>query len=119
MDSHGGWIASATDLLRFMIRVDGFSNKADILQPATIDIMTTAPASGYACGWSVNSLKNWWHTGSLPGTSTELIRSAGGFNWVLLTNSRSTNGNADTELDNLLWPIINNTNTPWQDIDQF
>lgn len=121
MDSHGGWIASATDLARLMIRVDGFTNKPDILQSSTITTMVTpsVPASNYACGWGVNNANNWWHTGSLPGTSTEFIRSASGFNWVMLTNSRSLNGQADADLDNLLWPIINNTSTPWQDIDQF
>jgi CubicO group peptidase (beta-lactamase class C family) len=121
MDSHGGWIASATDLARFMIRVDGFTSKPDILQPATITAMVTpsVPSSNYACGWGVNSANHWWHTGGLPGTATEFIRSSGGFNWVILCNSRSTNANFDGALDGLLWSVIQNANTPWQDIDQF
>jgi len=36
MDAHGGWIGSATDLARFLVRVNGVSGKADILQPSTI-----------------------------------------------------------------------------------
>ncbi|HEX2534893.1 MAG TPA: serine hydrolase domain-containing protein [Chitinophagaceae bacterium] len=121
MDAHGGWIASATDLARFLVRVDGFPSKPDILQPATINTMVTpsVPSSQYASGWSVSTANHWWHTGGLPGTATEVIRSAKGFNWVVLCNSRSLNTSFNGALDNLLWPFINSPSTPWQDIDQF
>lgn len=121
MDSHGGWIATATDLARFMVQVDGFTTKPDILQPATITTMTTrsVPSSNYACGWGVNNANHWWHNGSLPGTGTEIIRAANGFTWTILANSRSTNSNFANEMDGLLWPIILDAATPWQDIDQF
>ena len=33
MDAHGGWIASPTDLLRFLVRVDSFPTPPDILTP--------------------------------------------------------------------------------------
>ena len=104
-----------------MIKVDGFANKPDYLTPATITTMVTpsVPSSNYACGWGVNSANHWWHTGGIPGTATEIIRANSGFNWVILCNSRSTNTNFDNALDGLLWPIIQNANTPWQDIDQF
>lgn len=121
MDSHGGWIASAKDLAKFMIRVDGFSNKPDILKPATITAMTTpsVPSSNYAAGWGVNSANHWWHTGSLPGTAAEIIRASSGFSWVILCNSRSYSSGFDGALDGLLWPAVQNAGTPWQDIDQF
>jgi len=121
MDAHGGWLASATDLARFIVKVNGFSGKADILQPSTIATMTTksVPSSNYASGWGVNSANNWWHTGGLPGTATEIIRSGSGFGWVILCNSRSTSAGFDAAMDNLLWPIINDASTPWQGIDQF
>lgn len=121
MDSHGGWIASAKDLAKFMIRVDGFSNKPDILQPATITAMTTrsVPSSNYAAGWGVNNTNHWWHTGSLPGTASEIIRANSGFSWVILCNSRSYSSSFDGALDGLLWPVVQNAGTPWQDIDQF
>lgn len=121
MDAHGGWIASATDLARFMVRVNGVSGKADILQPGTITTMSTrsVPSSNYACGWGVNSVGNWWHTGGIPGTATEIIRSNNGFCWVVLCNSRSNSSNFDTALDALLWPFIQSASTPWQNIDQF
>lgn len=120
MDAHGGWIASATDLAKFMVRVDGFSGKPDILQPATITTMTTrsVPSSNYACGWGVNNANHWWHTGGIPGTATEIIRSSTGYCWVILCNSRSNNANFNDALDGLLWPFMTNA-TAWQDIDQF
>ncbi|MFD6442359.1 serine hydrolase domain-containing protein, partial [Peribacillus sp. NPDC060186] len=46
MDAHGGWIASATDLVRFLVRVDRFTSKPDILNRnslATMYTTTTAP----------------------------------------------------------------------------
>ena len=42
MDSHGGWIASASDLVRFTTHVDGFTTTPNILRPETIAVMTTA-----------------------------------------------------------------------------
>lgn len=121
MDAHGGWIASATDLARFLVRVNGYNGKTDILQPATITTMTTrsVPSSNYASGWGVNDANNWWHNGSLPGTASEIIRAANGFCWVILCNSRSTASGFDTALDELLWPFVSNASTPWQNIDQF
>ena len=121
MDSHGGWLATATDLARFLAHVDGFSGVADILNPATITTMTT-PSSGnanYACGWGVNNQNNWWHNGSLPGTLTEIIRANNGFCWVMLCNTRSLDNQMDADLDNLLWPSVKDTSTPWEDTDQF
>ncbi len=120
MDSHGGWVATAKDLARFIVHVDGFNGVADILRPATITTMSTAaPASDYACGWSVNSANNWWHTGGLPGTATEIVRASNGFNWVILLNTRSVLNGFDGAMDNLLWPAVSNASTPWQNIDQF
>jgi D-alanyl-D-alanine carboxypeptidase len=118
-DAHGGWIASATDLARFIIKVDGFTNKPDILQSSTITTMTTRPAgSNYASGWVINN-SAWWHSGGLPGTASLIVRANNGFSWVILANSRSYVNNFATALDQLIWPFVNNANTPWQDIDQF
>ncbi len=113
MDSHGGWLATATDLARVLVHVDGYSNKADILTSNAITVMTTPSTANaaYACGWSVNSANNWWHTGSLPGTATEQARtvSVGKYNFVILTNTRSQAANFATDLDNLFWSAIAKT----------
>jgi CubicO group peptidase (beta-lactamase class C family) len=103
MDAHGGWLASASDLVRFATHVDGFSAKRNILKPATIRVMTTASAAnpGYAKGWEVNSSGNWWHNGSLPGTSSLMVRTASGLCWAGLANTRRKG--IDPALDELLW----------------
>jgi CubicO group peptidase (beta-lactamase class C family) len=108
MDSHGGWLASASDLLRFAVRVDGKPGKADILSSASIKQMTTPSTAnpGYAKGWQVNTVPNWWHTGSLPGTGTILVRTASGFTWSALLNTRSLNANFFSDLDNLMWKVV-------------
>ncbi|RYZ22948.1 MAG: hypothetical protein EOP49_46355, partial [Sphingobacteriales bacterium] len=121
MDAHGGWIANATDLVRLMVRIDGFGAKADILKPASIGLMTAVPAlsnpSNYACGWGVNSSGHWWHAGSLPGSTTDWVRTSTGFNWAILANTRVGNNDVN-DLDAIVWSAIN-ANAQWQDIDQF
>jgi hypothetical protein len=108
MDAHGGWLASPTDLVRFLVHVDGFPTSPDILQRSTIEAMTTASEAnaGYAKGWSVNRVNNWWHNGSLPGTSTLMVRTSGGFCWAALANTRHPNSTMGADLDALMWNIV-------------
>ena len=105
LDSVGAWVASAQDLATLLVHVDGFPDKADILASASITAMTTPSAANanYACGWFVNSEGNWWHMGNLPGTQTEIIRAAIGWNWVILTNTHSTATTFTSDLDQLFW----------------
>lgn len=99
MDAHGGWIATAGDLVRFA------SHLPILLNEASIRSMTTpTPAEkNYARGWAVNSVPNWWHSGSLPGTSTIMVHTARGLCWAGLLNGRTEGiGGA---LDKLMWQI--------------
>jgi D-alanyl-D-alanine carboxypeptidase len=107
MDAHGGWIACPRDLLRLMVRVDGFAAPLDILRPQTIAVMTTPSAanSHYAKGWNVNAAHNWWHTGSLPGTASMLVRAQNGFCWAIVMNRRGSGGAFARDLDQLGWKI--------------
>jgi hypothetical protein len=57
----------------------------------------------YAKGFCVNRSDNWWHNGSLPGTSTIAVRAHGGFCWAAFTNTRRRNSNMDGDLDELNW----------------
>ena len=108
MDSHGGWIARPRDLVHFLMHVSGFATPPNILEPQSIRAMTTASAANpeYAKGWSVNALDNWWHNGSLPGTSTIAVRTHRGFCWAAFGNSRSLNTPLDRDLDNLVWDMV-------------
>jgi CubicO group peptidase (beta-lactamase class C family) len=112
MDSHGGWIATATDLTKLLVRLDGFPNPTDLLTPASIRLMTSASSinPGYACGWAVNRQPNWWHGGSLPGTATLAVRTASGMCWSVLTNTRGSHPSEpskslDLALDRMMWEL--------------
>ena len=105
MDSHGGWLASATDLVRFAMHVDGLAAERSILKPDTIKTMTAPSAAnrGYAKGWAVNG-RNWWHNGSLPGTTSIMVRTQSGFCWAALANAR--HGESGGALDRLVWTMV-------------
>ena len=110
MNAHGGWIATSSDLTKLIISVDGYTTFPDILTPATINLMSTPSStySYYAKGWSVNPSNNWWHFGSLDGTSSFICRTSGGYTWAFLFNSRSDNSNAFwNAFDQLPWDCLN------------
>jgi len=108
MDSHGGWLATAEDLVRFATHVDGLEASRSILDAGSIREMTTPTAANarYAKGWSVNGAPNWWHTGSLPGTTSLLVRTASGFTWAALANTREHSADTAGALDETLWKMV-------------
>ena len=105
MDSHGAWIASVIDLVRFGSAVENFST-SKVMSPSSIGAMTQRPqgAAGfdtkgkpksvyYGLGWSVRPVGdkfNRWHTGSLDGTAALLVLRHDGLCWAVLFNTRST-----------------------------
>jgi hypothetical protein len=82
--------------------------------------MTTASTAnaGYAKGWNVNRYNNWWHGGSLPGTSTIMVRTSGRFCWAALTNTRKSKSNLAGDLDQLMWQMVGKI-TVWPSHDLF
>lgn len=123
MDAHGGWVASATDLVRLLVHVDGFENKKDILSASSVkkmsELSTAENNTTYAYGWRVDKDNNWWHAGSLPGTGTHLARRANGFNWTVLTNTRVTGKGFFDTLAELLNGVVIDDNVPWSKTDLF
>jgi len=103
MDSHGAWIASAVDLVRFATAFDN-PEECRILKPDSVRSFLTHPSGQsenqekpgryYGLGWSITvdpaGRAESAHGGSLPGTSTALIRRSDGINIALLFNARST-----------------------------
>lgn len=101
---HGGWIASADDLVRFAAAFDAPS-RCPILSEEAIRTMFAPPegppghdAEGvkevyYGCGWNVrrvgNGRINTWHNGLIAGTSALLVRRWDGFSWAVLFNTDS------------------------------
>jgi N-acyl-D-amino-acid deacylase len=134
MDSHGGWIASAVDLVRFASAFDDWAH-SPVLKPASIAEMFARPAGApgfesegkpksvyYGLGWfvrtdvAVNGAKEistlgdqstQWHTGSLDGTSTILVRRRDGLCWAILFNTR--NSIPEKAPARLIDPLMNKT----------
>ncbi|WP_433970018.1 serine hydrolase domain-containing protein [Tunturiibacter gelidiferens] len=61
MDSHGGWIASSTQLVQFLNHVAGAPKIPALLQPATIKLMTT-PAPAYPPETPATPVAGWFAT---------------------------------------------------------
>ena len=128
MDAHGGWIASAVDLARFITSVDGLPTRPDVLRPESIEVMTARPAGvwqgsafHYAAGWLVRPAQgNWWHDGSLPGTSALIVRTGTGLAWAVLFNARSMvpGSTFEQEVDPAVWQAVGQVTT-WPTHDLF
>lgn len=121
MDAHGGWIASAVDLVRFASAVDTWQ-ESQVLSSASIEAMFARPAGSaghdaegapksvyYGLGWMVRHVNdsgglNRWHNGRLDGTSSLLVIRHDGLCWAALFNTSATSdGQAPTgKLDSLL-----------------
>ena len=134
MDSHGGWIASAIDLVRFACAFDE-PPRCKVLGRKSIATMFARPkglaghdakgkpkAAYYGCGWSVRPVgrrANHWHTGGFGGTSTLLVRRHDGLNWAVLFNTHASGGKA---LAGLIDPLVHkaaNAVKHWPAIDLF
>jgi CubicO group peptidase (beta-lactamase class C family) len=115
MDSCGGWLASPADLVRFANNIGAAENRPGLLNQDSIAAMTMpSPANPpsaevkYARGWHVrnNGKGNWWHNGSLPGTSAILVHTASGFCWAALINTRrKPSDDIDHALDKMVWEM--------------
>ena len=133
MDSHGGWLASAVDLVRFAATFDEPSSSS-ILDQESIGIMFALPENVdpdeyvagewyYGCGWSVRDWggggRNTWHFGSMPGSYCELVRQRGGLNWCVLFNQRDdSSGLSYIDIDGII-DAAADVVTNWPDHDLF
>lgn len=80
MDAHGGWIASATDLAKFLMHINRHPKVKDIISEQQMQN-------------SYFSQEKWSHSGSLPGTTTLLTRQNDHWGYAVTTNTRTTNTN--------------------------
>lgn len=114
-DANGGWVASAVDMVRWATMLDGAGG---VLDSASLAKVTAVPATGvnsngwyYGLGWAVRPFTtstgtrhNIWHTGSLPGTYTLLVKSYQGMSWAALFNQRDDpSGLSYGDIDSALW----------------
>ena len=89
----GAWLATAPDLLRLLLAVDGFDSPPDILSPLSISLMTDNYKGLAPAGWKTTMDNGtWWRTGSFPGTAGMIKRQSDGIVWIVLLNSSTWNG---------------------------
>ncbi len=106
MDAHGGWIASAKDLAKIMVRIDGNLNVPDIF--------LTAPTN------QVYTTSHWVQYGSLPGCSSIVHRLDNNYSFIVLTNTRTESDPSllITDLDNTVIDQIK-ARPSWPSYDLF
>ncbi|MFB2120857.1 serine hydrolase domain-containing protein [Parapedobacter sp. 2B3] len=127
-DADGGWISTASDVLRFITSIDGMAGRTEILNSVSLKALTTpsAVSTSYAMGIGVWADQNLvYNYGSLPGTRTGFMRdNANGMSAVLLLNSRVDPTVNEVpfvqEMQNILLSMLKSNTIQWQsDIDQF
>jgi N-acyl-D-amino-acid deacylase len=136
MDAHGGWLASAVDLVRFVAALE--ENARPPLLSRTLRAHMLAAPPGrvghrkngrprehyYACGWDMTrdgDGYNFWHSGFIDGTSTLLVHRSDGIAWAVLFNSSQSLEEDSLPADVIDGPLheaINQVKS-WPDSDLF
>ena len=91
MDSHGGWVMTSADMVRFADAIDGRSGVRALLSPTTVALMATrdakVPGTNSGLGWGL-APGGWAHSGALTtGTHSKLERLDNGLTWAIVYNS--------------------------------
>ena len=89
----GGWLATAPDLMKLLLAIDGFDSKKDILSHESITFMTDTNMGFAPVGWKTTIYDGtWWRTGTFSGTAGMMKRQSDGTAWVVLLNTSAWNG---------------------------
>ena len=134
MDAHGGWIVSAVELARWLANLDDPNAPGAILDAASLDRMYSLPQNYplpynpgdyyYAEGWAVrdwgNGARNTWHAGSLPSTTSYVVRTESGWDYAVIVNRRDETGQTDysAQIDGAMWNAFDQIAT-WPAGDEF
>jgi CubicO group peptidase (beta-lactamase class C family) len=116
----GAWLATAPDLIRLMLAVDGLKTSQDILTSQSIEFMTDND-NGYApIGWKTTVYNGtWWRTGSFPGSAGMMKRQSDGIEWVVLFNSSAWNGpEIYSYINNMMYRVLSQVKH-WPNNDLF
>jgi CubicO group peptidase (beta-lactamase class C family) len=116
MDSHGGWISSATDYVRFLLAIDKAALPPDVLAAASVTAMRTRSkandAGDYGQGVGTNEM-DIWHNGALLGTRAVMWCGTGGDAWCVLCTGGPPPGSKKKKdgdpllaaLDKMMWRL--------------
>jgi CubicO group peptidase (beta-lactamase class C family) len=130
MDAHGGWVANVVDLARFAASFDQPGSSSVLTRDMIAQVFKAPPGTTeeryYGMGWQVlrfgfNQM-NTWHTGSLDGTLTLMVRRSDGIDWIAFFNERDSkndpSGDSYWEIDDLLH-VAADAVSSWPDHDLF
>ena len=124
LDSHGGWISSAEDIVRFGMSLPDIGGTSPFKKKETWDLVTEVPPgapghkedgtvkdSYYAAGFQVRKAREGsriTHSGELPGTTTYLFRRADGYAYAVFFNQRIREGKVDAKdrLENQIHALL-------------
>lgn len=116
----GGWLATAPDLMRLLLSVDGLRTRPDILSDQSISFMTDNSQGFAPVGWKTTVYNGtWWRTGSFPGSAGMMKRQSDGISWVVLFNSSAWNGpDIYSYINNMMYRVLAQVQ-PWPEDDLF
>jgi len=116
----GAWLATAPDLLRLLLSVDGFNYNEDLLNDQSIKFMTDISNNYAPIGWKTTYIDgNWIRTGTFSGTAGMMKRQPDGISWVVLLNSSAWNGpEIHSYINRMMSKILVQINT-WPEYDLF
>ena len=119
LSAAGGWVATASDLMKFLVAVDGFKDSPDILSnESMLNMIETKTGRPY--GWrSAQVGSTWWRTGTLAGTSALVKRHQDGTSWVILANTSNHRSRYFTGRISYVMQKELNQLTTWPERDLF
>lgn len=89
----GGWVATAPDLMRFLLSINGKGYRYSLLSNETISLMTNRRNGSRGLGWGfISANGDLWRTGYYPGTTAMMKSRRDDISWVVLLNTNGWNG---------------------------
>jgi CubicO group peptidase (beta-lactamase class C family) len=134
-EAHGGWTASAVDLVRFAAAFDD-PTCCPILKEKSLETMWSRPEglaghtrkgkprdAYYGCGWEVRPADtrgkvSTWHGGYIAGSEALLVRRWDGLDWAVLFNTDGGSKSLVDGIDPLVHEAANKVKE-WPDKDLF
>ena len=116
----GYWLATAPDLMRLLLAVDGLGYNKDLLSEESIMFMTDTNNKFAPVGWKTSYIDGTWvRTGSFAGTAGMMKRQPDGISWVVLLNSSAWNGpEIHSYISRMMSKMLSRVNE-WPDHDLF
>lgn len=118
LGSAGGWVASATDLLKLALTIDGFrDNVPDQLSVSSVDTMTHHTLGFDPLGWKTTIEDSWYRSGTLAATTAMIARHPDSICYVILLNSSNHLGPALATRLRLQFDQVVKSIDSWPNID--